>query len=185
MNSDMELDSRTTLGTSYHPYYTELADWIRDGGLWIEVGVMHGVGLIHAALQCRAQGKHAVRFLGVDRLSFDGHPQAPHEWAGILLRNLTLNHLHPSPVSLFLGDSGDAADLLMLFAADVVFIDGSHDYQSVKRDIALWRTRVRPAGGRLCGHDYDDNWPGVKQAVDEAFGSRVRVKHVNVWEVDL
>ncbi len=56
---------------------------------------------------------------------------------------------------------------------DFIFIDADHSYETVKRDIELWRPRVR-RGGILAFHDYSDEpecaYPGVKQAVDEAFG---------------
>lgn len=47
---------------------------------------------------------------------------------------------------------------------DLVFIDGAHDYDSVRADILAWRPCVR-AGGILCGHDF--NWEGVRKAVSE------------------
>lgn len=37
---------------------------------------------------------------------------------------------------------------------DLVFIDAAHDYESIKRDIEIWRTKVKP-GGILCGHDFE------------------------------
>jgi hypothetical protein len=50
---------------------------------------------------------------------------------------------------------------------DLVFIDGAHDYENVKADIAAWTPHVKP-GGILCGHDYGVSFlPGVKEAVDE------------------
>lgn len=49
---------------------------------------------------------------------------------------------------------------------DMIFIDGSHDYASVRRDIIACRERLAP-GGLLCGHDYTWEWPGVYQAVQE------------------
>jgi hypothetical protein len=53
--------------------------------------------------------------------------------------------------------------------ADMLFIDGDHAYESVKRDIRLWTPLVKP-GGLICGHDYDHaDWPGVVRAVDEIF----------------
>ena len=48
---------------------------------------------------------------------------------------------------------------------DMLFIDGDHMYESVKRDIQLWKHFVVP-GGLLCGHDFFDA-PGVRQAVKE------------------
>lgn len=47
---------------------------------------------------------------------------------------------------------------------DMVFIDGDHSYESVKRDIAKWKPVVN---GLLCGHDLDYRFPGVEQALKE------------------
>jgi predicted O-methyltransferase YrrM len=66
-------------------------------------------------------------------------------------------------------ESGSAAALLRkekgLGWIDMLFIDGDHEYESVKRDIELWAPFVA-SGGLLCGHDYFDA-PGVQQAVRE------------------
>lgn len=51
---------------------------------------------------------------------------------------------------------------------DYVFIDGDHSYEGVKRDIAAWLPKIRP-GGWIGGHDYGSHFPGVDQAVKEAF----------------
>lgn len=64
---------------------------------------------------------------------------------------------------------------------DLAYIDAAHDYESVRDDIALWRTRATKI---ICGDDYDENWPGVKQAVDEAFGDKVQLVG-NFWYVML
>lgn len=51
---------------------------------------------------------------------------------------------------------------------DFVFIDAEHSYPAVKADIAAWGPKVRP-GGIIAGHDYCERFPGVAQAVQEAF----------------
>jgi predicted O-methyltransferase YrrM len=67
--------------------------------------------------------------------------------------------------------TADAADLVPDGALDFVFIDADHSYDSVREDIAFWRGKVRQ-GGWIGGHDYNHKWPGVVQAVDEAFGAQ-------------
>jgi predicted O-methyltransferase YrrM len=45
---------------------------------------------------------------------------------------------------------------------DFIYIDGNHQYSSVKEDISIWIPKIKD-GGFLSGHDYD--WPSVKKAV--------------------
>lgn len=54
--------------------------------------------------------------------------------------------------------------------ADIIFIDAQHDYESVKEDLQMWGSRAKKI---ICGDDYDENWPGVMQAVDEVFPNRI------------
>src|SRR5437899_7204518 len=37
--------------------------------------------------------------------------------------------------------------------ADMVFIDGDHEYEGVKDDISIWWNPLQP-GGLMCGHEY-------------------------------
>ena len=46
---------------------------------------------------------------------------------------------------------------------DVLFIDASHDYDSVKNDIKAWTLLVKD-GGWVMLHDFDLSSPGVMQA---------------------
>jgi predicted O-methyltransferase YrrM len=51
-------------------------------------------------------------------------------------------------------------------SVDVVYVDGSHEYVDVVKDLQAFWPKLGP-GGFLCGHDYKRDWPGVTQAVDE------------------
>lgn len=54
---------------------------------------------------------------------------------------------------------------------DFVFIDASHDYDSVRADIQAWLPKVRQ-GGMVLGHDWNpERFPGVIQAVTERFAN--------------
>jgi predicted O-methyltransferase YrrM len=85
----------------------------------------------------------------------------------------------------FLGSSGDRV-LVNHFedaSVDFLFIDGSHDRESVTRDLALWTPKVKK-GGVLCGHDYHETWPSVVEAVDEFFvGAKVENPVGGIWKV--
>lgn len=73
-------------------------------------------------------------------------------------------------------DSASASAIFEDGIFDVIYLDASHDYESVKADIASWLPKLR-TGGILCGDDYIDGWSGVIKAVDEAFGKE-NVKRV-------
>lgn len=47
---------------------------------------------------------------------------------------------------------------------DFVYIDATHTYEGVLKDLRLWEPKVR-AGGWVMGDDW--TWPGVVQAVNE------------------
>ena len=61
---------------------------------------------------------------------------------------------------------------------DFVFIDASHDYNSVKGDIKYYTPKLKP-NGWLCGHDMD--FPGVNQAVNELLPNDYHIGPNNVW----
>lgn len=69
---------------------------------------------------------------------------------------------------------------MLAIDADLIYIDAEHDHHSVRRDIDAWLPRAKKV---ICGDDYDENWPGVVEAVNEVFG--VENVHVagNLWWV--
>lgn len=69
-------------------------------------------------------------------------------------------------------ESGEAIGLLKILlmgrggAADMVFIDAEHLYETVVRDIKNYAP-LCALGGILSGHDYSTAFPGVMRAVQE------------------
>jgi len=58
------------------------------------------------------------------------------------------------------------ASVLPFLSSDLVYLDAAHDYESVKADIRFWTPKANKI---ICGDDYDQNYPGVMRAVQEAF----------------
>ncbi len=81
------------------------------------------------------------------------------------------NRIYPIVMS-----SVDAAEEWDNLNVDMVYIDGSHDYESVKRDIDMWDNRAKKV---ICGDDFDENWPGVMRAVKESYPTHLLFN--NVW----
>lgn len=67
---------------------------------------------------------------------------------------------------------------------DFTFIDGDHSYEGTKADIEAWLPKTRKV---LAGHDYTHpEYAGVKKAVDEVVGDRMRVEgKTSIWVVEL
>lgn len=64
------------------------------------------------------------------------------------------------------GKSSSFAGILKGGNFDFIFIDGAHDYESVRNDIKIAFSALKP-GGIICGHDYHNQGVGVRRAVGE------------------
>lgn len=51
-------------------------------------------------------------------------------------------------------------------SVDMIFIDGEHTSEGFKKDLDMWLPKCRKI---ICGHDYNDKFPGVKNYVDKNF----------------
>ena len=68
---------------------------------------------------------------------------------------------------------------------DFCYLDGDHEYETVKAEIAEGK-RLLKIGGWLAGHDYmGTSTPGVARAVHEAFGTGVERFDDASWAVEL
>jgi len=65
--------------------------------------------------------------------------------------------------------------------ADMVFIDGGHEYEEVLADIKAWLPKTKKL---ICGHDYT-NFEGVHRAVNEYFGTDGVKLFDSIWFKEL
>lgn len=72
----------------------------------------------------------------------------------------------------------DHREIKLKVKPDMVFLDGSHEYEDVKYDIDRWE------GAKLiCGHDFTNMHP-VRQAVQEKFKDFKVVEGTSIWYVE-
>lgn len=151
--------------------YDEWAKALKPGQIFVEVGVAYGRSLAYMA----GKADPGVTLIGVDSwlVCMGRNNLGTRHWERIRgstsARMACLAYLADCEVSdrveLCQGNSTDVAYALD-FEIDAVFLDGSHEYDAVKKDIQAWTRRVK-SGGLVAGHDINDHYPGVEQAVRE------------------
>jgi len=144
----------------------------------VEIGSCYGrstAAIAHGSMSGNYQPVYAVdSFVGVppsDRKTNHGQQPGPRCSSPEVLRsNLDAAGVN-GLVRIIAKPSRDAfADVPN--DIDLLFIDGAHDYLSVKADIGLYAPKVR-VGGRIVMHDATTADPGVLQALDETLTADV------------
>ena len=149
-------------------------DKATDGAKFVEIGAWKGKSAAFAGVEILNSGKD-ITYYAVDHfLGSEEHrnPVSPHyDYASISgdLKAQYLVNIEPvkSVVKTLDMQSGEASKKFKKASLDFVYIDGSHDYDSVCVDIEIWLPKLKP-GGMIGGHDYTTH-ETVKQAVDTYF----------------
>jgi hypothetical protein len=137
-----------------------------DGGTLVEVGCWHGKSLVYLLQKAKEAGR-GINVVGVDNFggSVGDDSQAAtlaaYDVEAVCRRNADAVGY---PYRLLAEPSVTAAARFADASLDFVFLDASHDYESVRDDLAAWLRKVKPTGV-VAGHDFD--LPGVRRAVLE------------------
>ena len=149
-------------------------DKATDGAKFVEIGAWKGKSAAFAGVEILNSGKD-ITYYAVDHfLGSEEHrnPVSPHyDYASISgdLKAQYLVNIEPvkSVVKTLDMQSGEASKKFKKQSLDFVYIDGSHDYDSVCVDIEIWLPKLKP-GGMIGGHDYTTH-ETVREAVDTYF----------------
>ena len=122
---------------------------IPDGGRFVEIGLWFGHCTAFLEVEIVNSGKK-IELISIDTFPCSGQEQ--------MLRLIALPF-----VQVIKGQS-----LEYKSPADVIWLDGDHTYENVKKELDQFWPLINP-GGILCGHDYADFDPykGVFNAVNE------------------
>ena len=161
-------------------FYKEIQNWFNyervfdiainraeDGAKFVEIGVWKGGSTAYMGVEIYNSGKK-IEYDAID--TFEGSKEH-----GVVngLYEEALNNLKPiidlKIVNVIKSHSLEAVDKYEDESLDFCFVDGSHEYEDVKKDILAYLPKVKK-GGILAGHDYDKIWDGVIRAVDEILG---------------
>jgi predicted O-methyltransferase YrrM len=159
--------------------YAEEAEKVR-AGVVVEVGVYLGRSLSVVAPVCR---RNSTRLVAVD--NWKGCVEIGEEKLDLRLldgfrENMAWLGL-TGAIEEMEGDSAASAANFADGSVDLVFLDATHYYITVKADAKAWWPKIR-AGGVLLGHDYQASYPGLVKAVNELFGQPDE-RRGTVWKV--
>jgi hypothetical protein len=167
---------------SLHPIFEKLVNEVRPK-VYVECGVWKGMSLLNVAKLTRDMGTtlyacdtwlggidHILSDQPVDRIKKDkwGYPMLYHQFLFNLAGTGCEERVFP-----VVNTSVNGARLLRAkgVQADLVYIDGSHEYPDAYLDMEEYWKLVRP-GGVMFGDDY--GFPGVVSSLSEWTGT-VRV----------
>ncbi len=154
---------------------------------FLEVGVFHGVTARNVCELLYSTRGQDFKYVGLDLFAETLENQKeviPNTKFSNPIKNLYFNYIkRQNPysleavndllkkfkdnVSLIKGNSNILLKKIDMSKIDFVFLDGGHDYQTVKNDLDCCKDVVINGGTILCD-DYDLSYaPGVKKAIDE------------------
>lgn len=148
-------------------FYREMVARCPDGGTMVEVGCWQGRSLCCLLVEAKNSGKR-LNIIGVDHWQGSvNEPKLLEEAAKLDLSAACMANCQRSgyPFRLITGASVAVAE--SIGTVDFVFLDASHDGDSVRADIRAWRPKIRK-GGILAGHDA--HMRGVADACLELIG---------------
>jgi predicted O-methyltransferase YrrM len=144
-----------------------------DSGLFVEVGSWKGMSASYMGVEIINSKKH-IKLHCIDSWEWLSSQQEIPQKKFKGLYDTFINNIEPvkDVVLPVRGISWECADQYPDESIQFVFIDAAHDYQSVKKDLNAWWSKVA-IGGTFAGHDYA--WCNdVKRAVNEFFPEGIK-----------
>jgi hypothetical protein len=160
---------------NFHMFYDMVAKRIKDGDTVAEIGVWLGRSIIYLAQLLKRQGKR-VKLFAVD--TFRGEKDEPAHTPVVARNGGSIRKAFEENIArcgvadmieIIQGDSAESAAKVSDDSLAFCFIDAAHDYESVKRDLSAWKSKVK-TGGVFAGHDaqHEPVMKAVREIIPEA-----------------
>jgi len=168
---------------SFPSLYAAVTNRFPDGSHFVEIGTWKGTSAAFMAVELINQNKN-IKFDCVD--TWEGSeehrdPTNPSYEPNLInkdyLYELFLKNTESvkNIINPIRKASLDAVHLYEDNSLDFVFIDASHDYENVLKDITAWYPKIKHRTGIISGHDI--KWPNIRRAVDEFFNAKNLIIH--------
>jgi len=167
---------------------------------FLEVGVLQGVTARNVCEVLKEIYQNEFKYIGIDlfsssNLSIDNkegtlkHSKISNPFKNFYFNFLRKENLNSKKavsrllkkfnnnISLYEGYSDKILNSIDISYIDMVFLDGGHSYETVKKDIKILITKLKKNKIIICD-DYDQKHYGVKRAVDE-FKSEYKIEMIN------
>lgn len=165
--------------------YQDIPGWLSDqesyfltaqavGKDCIEIGSFKGRSTV-----CLAATAKSVIAIDPHRAGADGQLQDGDTYQDFLNNTSEYKNIIPMRMT-----SEEAAPHIKDNSVDLVWIDGMHDYENVKKDIENYLPKLK-VGGVIAFHDYLDanNWSGVWKSTHEKFGDTLQRADTIGWTI--
>ncbi len=169
--------------------YKNAVEQAQDGAQFVEVGCWKGRSAAYMAVEIANSGKD-IKFYCVDHFlgsDEEAHKNAPEIIEGKLY-DVFCQNIEPVKqyINILRMSSITAAACFPDQFLDFVFLDASHDLESVRADLAAWMPKMKPKS-IIAGDNW--KWSGVHTAVREWFGKEevevIEIPRGDHWRVRL
>ncbi len=154
---------------------------------FFEIGIFHGVTARNVCDLMYKNHKDDFKYIGIDLFddsSIFKNEIPPSFKFNNPLKNIYFKYIkrmnpysvesvndllkkYKNNIEIIQGNTNEKLRNLNIKDVDYIFIDGGHEYHTVKNDLANCKNFIRKGGTILCD-DYDlSQAPGVKKAIDE------------------
>jgi hypothetical protein len=146
---------------------------LEPGRVYVEIGVDEGRSMRTA----HEYAKEGVHIIGID--IHDPSPTPVMDSRATFMEKEGMIGIGKRCLYIH-GDADELAKIIKQPFVDLLFIDGHHDYDSVKQNTLSWEPLVL-LGGTILFHDYDH--PDTKRWLDEHYGDHKEVLHNKIVRV--
>ena len=172
---------------SYADFYKKVVELLPKDkkSTIVEVGCWKGKSTSYMGVEIINSGKD-IDFYAVDAWKYIPTTEQPVSNQEMFdnVYKLFLENIKPieNNIKIIKDNSIEASKKFKNNSIDFIFIDASHKYEDVLKDLNAWFPKLKE-NGMISGHDYFTRvHPGVKKAVDEFFDNNIETFYnENVW----